>query len=50
MNSRFTPIDATHFGAARSLALRDGLTAMCLWNAIGVALHHSPGEGCGGSS
>jgi hypothetical protein len=50
MNSRFTPIDTRHFGATSSLVRLDGITSMSLWNEIGVALHHSPGEGCGGSS
>ncbi len=50
MNNRFTPTDARRSNATRSLAPQGGLNGMSLWNGIGVALHHSPGEGCRGSS
>jgi hypothetical protein len=50
MNQRFNLIDARHSSVTRSLVFIDGSAGMSPWNEIGVALHHSPGEGCGGSS
>jgi hypothetical protein len=50
MNCRFTSIDARHSSATRWLVFFDGFTGLSPWNEIRVALHHSPGEGCNGSS